>query len=60
MIKKTLNHLGLILEIRKYINDTPSVCSFINLLERRINVISKNIMALKKNKKLINVVHETK
>ena len=31
-----------------------------NLLERRINVISKNIMALKKNKKLINVVHETK
>ena len=31
-----------------------------NLLERRINVISKNIMALKKNKKLRNVVHETK
>ena len=31
-----------------------------NLLERRINVISKNIMALKKNKKLINVVHEAK
>jgi len=31
-----------------------------NLLERRIKVISQNIIALKKNKKLINVVHEAK
>ena len=31
-----------------------------NLLERRIKVISQNIIALKKNKKLINIVHESK
>ena len=31
-----------------------------NLLERRIKVISQNIIALKKNKKLINIVHEAK
>ena len=31
-----------------------------NLLERRIKVISKNILALEKNKKLVNIVYEVK
>ncbi len=31
-----------------------------NLLERRIKVISKNILALKRNKKLMNIVYEAK
>ena len=31
-----------------------------NLLERRIKVISQNILALKKNKKLVNIVYEAK
>ena len=47
----------MILQIEKYNNDPHLSALTESLLERRIKIISKNIKAIRENKKLINVVH---